>query len=87
MSNKKNYSPSPPRKKSRKRSFNAFVMTNLEILFRIFQSAVGGRDGGWGLSNEVPGGGSHRHTPGDPQRLNETETRRRVVYVINNNLK
>lgn len=60
----------PPPKKSRKRSFNTFVMIYLETLFHIFQSAVGGRYGGWGFSIEVPGGGNHRHTPGDRQRLN-----------------
>lgn len=47
-------------------------MTYLEILFHIFQSAVGGRYGGWGFRIEVPGGGNHRHIPGDRQRLNET---------------
>lgn len=67
--------PPPPQKKEVLKVFNTFVMTNLEILIHIFQSALGGRDGGRGLSNEVPGGGNHRHTPGDRQRLmNQTVT-------------
>lgn len=64
----------PPKKRGVLKDFNTFVMTNLEILIHIFQSAVGGRDYGWGLSNEIPGGGNHRHTPGDRQRLNESNS-------------
>lgn len=57
---------------------------------------MGGRDGGRGLSNAVPGGGNHRHTPGDRQRLNESNSDHAcsgdhgwtsgVVYITNNNL-
>lgn len=71
-------------------------MTNLEILIHIFQSALGGRDGGRGLSNAVPGGGNHRHTPRDRQRLNESNSDHAcsgdhgwtsgVVYITNYNL-
>lgn len=60
MSNKKVTHIPPPKKKK------------LKFCVRIFQSAVGGRDGVWGLSNELPGGGNHCHTQGDRQRLNET---------------